>query len=158
MCNALGTIPPRLAPIVAVVTTLLGPTHASCSTYKVLAPSPPLIAWIALLAIVDVELAVTNVVNVPPTFKFLPIPAPPPTVNAPVVVDVDCVKPGTAKVCTEKPPLTCKSLFTVTSVPAGSNVISPDKLEIVPPAKLKLPTEMLVGRIVALFVPSVIVN
>ena len=123
-----------------------------------MAPSPPLIAWIALLAIVDVELAVINDVNVPPMLTLPPIPAPPPSVNAPVVVDVDCVSPGTAKVCTEKPPLTCKSLFTVTSVPAGSNVRSPDKLEIVPPANDKFPTLILVGSIVALFVPSVIVN
>ena len=62
----------------------------------------------------------------PPTTKFLAIPTPPLTTRAPVVVDV-LLATLVARSCPVKfkAPLTCKSLSTVTNVPAGSIVKLP---------------------------------
>ena len=88
------------------------------------------------------------------------MPAPPATVNAPVVVDVDPVTAGTANApLIVRPPLIdAVLLIVVMPPPLGDNVKLPVRACIVFPLRLKLPTVIPVGSKIVLLVPSLIVN
>ena len=88
----------------------------------------PTLDWIGILPAVPPEILVEvvaiplNVPNiVPPTYKFSPMPTPPTTVNAPVVVDVDDVVFNTDTATVVDEPL----LVTLCSVPVFHTVIVP---------------------------------